>query len=80
MNPQKVSLGSNHLGNKNAPKLIIRQVGKSDFYFYFPESEKVYVSSNISPSLLELFEPSLITFLFEPGGSFIEPLKTCKYV
>jgi hypothetical protein len=57
----------------NCPKVIIRQVGENNMYFYFPQDDKAFSSS---PMSLDIFETDSALYLFEPGGSLFEPPDT----
>jgi len=65
------NLGPNHLNSREPPKVIVRQVGDSKLFFYFPLCDKVYrTSSNFD---LDDLNPDSALYLVEPGTSYVEP-------
>lgn len=69
------NLGPNHLNSREPPKVIVRQVGDSKLFFYFPLHDKVYRTS--SNFYLDDLNPNSALYLFEPDTSYVEP-RTCR--
>jgi len=65
------NLGPNHLNSREPPKVIVRQVGDSKLFFYFPLCNKVYRTS--SNFYLDDLNPDSALYLVEPGTSYVEP-------
>lgn len=61
-------------GSKNAPEVVIRQIGKEDFQVWDIKKARVLNCLHMSGhSLLSSFDPDKSFYMFEPSASIREP-------